>query len=60
MQWNPPFGRVLRNYEGFVVVLRVIGALAIVYIRDAKSISASVHVHKSANYTRTRTQERAS
>ena len=28
---EPPFGRVLRNYEGFVVVLRVIGALAIVY-----------------------------
>ena len=22
VQWNPPFGRVLRNYEGFVVVLR--------------------------------------
>ena len=21
VQWNPPFGRVLRNYEGFVVVL---------------------------------------
>ena len=32
VQWNPPFGRVLRNYEGFVVVLRVIGALAIVYV----------------------------
>ena len=29
---EPPFGRVLRNYEGFVVVLRVIGALAIVYM----------------------------
>ena len=29
---EPPFGRVLRNYEGFVVVLRVIGALAIVYV----------------------------
>ena len=30
VQWNPPFGRVLRNYDSFVVVLRVIGALAIV------------------------------
>ena len=27
---EPPFGRVLRNYEGFVVVLRVIGALVYV------------------------------
>ena len=57
VQWNPPFGRVLRNYEGFVVVLRVIGALAIVYVTLAKSISASANyarsnrssLHKSAS-----------
>ena len=40
VQWNPPFGRVLRNYEGFVVVLRVIGALAIVYVTLSLSVLA--------------------
>ena len=48
MQWNPPFGRVLRNYDGFVVVLRVIGALAIVYV----TLSLSALAFTCANYAR--------
>ena len=44
---EPPFGRVLR---GFVVVLRVIGALAIVYVTS--SLSALAFMYKSANYAR--------
>ena len=59
VQWNPPFGRVLRNYEGFVVVLRVIGALAIVYVTLSLSALAftkpitrahSNSLHKSARH----------
>ena len=38
VQWNPPFGRVLR--KGFVVVLRIIGALAIVYVTLSPSALA--------------------
>ena len=49
VQWNPPFGRVLRNYEGFVVVLRVIGALAIVYV--TLSLSALAFAYTRAPIT---------
>ena len=49
VQWNPPFGRVLRNYEGFVVVLRVIGALAIVYV--TLSLSALAFMYTRAPIT---------
>ena len=50
MQWNPPFGRVLRNYESFVVVLRVVGALAIVYM--TLSLSALAFMYTRAPITR--------
>ena len=43
VQWNPHFGRVLRNYEGFVVVLRVIGALAIVNVTLSLSVLAFMY-----------------
>ena len=43
---EPPL--VAGYYEGFVVVLRVIGALAIVYV--TLSLSALVFMYKSANY----------
>ena len=45
VQWNPPFGRILRNYEGSCArIWRSCNC-----VRNAKSISACVH---GANYAR--------
>ena len=47
VQWNPPFGRVLRNYEFRRSLAR--NWRSCNCVRDAKSISASAH---KANYAR--------
>ena len=60
VQWNPPFGGVLRNYEGFVVVLPALPPnwRSCNCVRDARARhkpirSTRAHsLHKSASYGR--------
>ena len=63
MQWNPPFGRVLRNYEDFVVELRALAivyvtlslsALAFAYTRLPITHAHSNSLHKSTRHRSTR------